>query len=99
VRERLHDGFAEPAALTGLAAMAGVHVGHLTRMFRRHYGRSIGAYQRAARVEWAARRLAAGEPLAAIAAGAGFADQSHFTRAFKRHFGSTPARYRAALRG
>jgi AraC-like DNA-binding protein len=34
------------------------------------------------------------EPLAEIAASAGFADQSHFTRVFRRQVGTTPARYR-----
>jgi len=38
------------------------------------------------------------EPLAEIAARAGFADQSHFTREFKRHFGITPGHYRSAHR-
>ena len=97
VRERLHDTLAEPIALADLAQMAGVHAGHLTRMFRRHYGRSIGGYHRAVRLEWAARQLAAGEPLAAIAAAAGFADQSHFTRAFRKQFGNPPGRYRATI--
>jgi AraC family transcriptional regulator len=94
VRERLHDAFDQPASLSHLAAIAGVHSGHLTRAFRRHYGQSVGAYQRAVRLEWAAGQLAAGEPLAVVAASAGFADQSHFTRAFKRQFGRTPGQYR-----
>jgi AraC family transcriptional regulator len=96
VRERLHDAFDDRASLTDLAAMAGVHPGHLTRAFRRHYGRSVGAYQRAVRLDWAAGQLTAGAPLAAVSSNAGFADQSHFTRAFKRQFGRTPGQYRAA---
>ena len=96
VRERLHDGFADAPTLDTLARIAGVHPGHLTRVFRRHYGRSIGAYLRDVRVEWTARRLATSDdPLIAIAAAAGFADQSHFTRAFKARFGCTPGRYRS----
>jgi AraC-like DNA-binding protein len=41
----------------------------------------------------ARRRLLAGEPIAEIAAGTGFVDQSHLTRQFKRVMGTTPARY------
>lgn len=96
VRERLHDGFDEPVGLSCLAGLAGVHPGHLTRTFRRHYGQSVGAYQRAVRLEWAAGQLAAGAALADVSSGAGFSDQSHFTRAFKRQFGRTPGQYRAA---
>ena len=94
VRERLHDAFDQPVSLAALAAIGGVHPGHLTRAFRRHYGQSVGAYQRAVRLEWAAGQLAAGEALAVVSSSAGFADQSHFTRAFKRQFGRTPGRYR-----
>jgi AraC family transcriptional regulator len=51
------------------------------------------------RLAWAAAELArGGKPLAEIAAGAGFADQSHFTRIFRRHVGTTPARYREQAR-
>ena len=100
VRERLHDGFADSVTLAELAEIAGVHPGHLTRMFRRHYGQSIGEYMREARLEWTARQLAAsGDPLVAIAAAAGFSDQSHFTRAFRRRFGCAPGEYRSRVRG
>lgn len=96
VRDRLHDELDQPPSLSGLAAIAGVHPGHLTRAFRRYYGQSVGAYHRAVRLEWAAGRLSAGAPLAVVSSSAGFADQSHFTRAFKRQFGRTPGQYRAA---
>ena len=96
VRDRLHDGFADSVTLWELAAIAGVHPGHLTRMFRRHFGRSVGAYQREVRLDWAAGQLGAcGDRLAAIAASAGFSDQSHFSRAFRQRFGCTPGEYRA----
>jgi AraC-like DNA-binding protein len=43
--------------------------------------------------------IAAGEPLAEIAVGAGFSDQSHFNRHFKKAFGLTPGRWSALVRG
>jgi AraC family transcriptional regulator len=99
VRARLHDDFAASPALDELAALAGVHPGHLTRAFRQHYGSSIGSYLRSLRLDWASKRLVVSdEPLAAIAAAAGFADQSHFTRSFRASFGCTPAVYRSRVR-
>jgi AraC-like DNA-binding protein len=95
VRERLHGALTDPVSLDELATIAGVHPGHLTRVFRRYYGRSIGAYQRDVRLDWACRRLTGtADPLAAIASAAGFADQSHFTRVFRRRFGCTPGAWR-----
>lgn len=89
---------AEPAAehtMSSLAAKAGVHPTHLARMLRRHYGCSVGAYVRARRVRAACGALRAGTaPLAAIAADAGFADQSHFARVFRAVMGMSPSDYR-----
>jgi AraC family transcriptional regulator len=99
VRDRLHDGFGQPQDLQTLAAEAGVHPGHLTRAFRRRFGRSIGDYLRLVRLEWAAHRLTtSNDMLVDVAAAAGFADQSHFTRLFRQQFGCTPARYRQRVR-
>ena len=95
VVERLHDPAAELAGLGELAEGAAVDPAHLGRVFRRHYGVSIGTYVRRLRLDSAAATLAGTDaPLVQIAAAEGFADQSHFTRAFKRHTGVTPARYR-----
>jgi AraC family transcriptional regulator len=99
----LHD---EPPAALRVAALAqavDVHPAHLARTFRERFGLSIGAYARRRRLEWAAARLARSDgsadlSLAALAAEAGFADQSHFTRAFKRWAGLTPDRYRQRSR-
>jgi AraC family transcriptional regulator len=91
----LHARFAERFEVGDVAAAAGVHPAHLARVFRRHYGVSVGAYVRRLRLDWAAERLTStDEPLASIAFEAGFSHQSHFTRAFRDHTGLTPARYR-----
>lgn len=99
VREILHERFLDPPSAFEVAAEVGVHPSHLARTFRAHYGDSLGGYARRLRLEWAAEHLVrTDEPLAVLAAEAGFVDQSHFTRAFKRRFGLTPARYRLAHR-
>jgi AraC family transcriptional regulator len=95
VRGLLHDQFAENLTLEAIAAEAGVHPVHLARVFRQHCGRTLGDYVRQLRVEFAARQLITTQtPLAALALGAGFADQSHFCRTFKRHTGISPASFR-----
>jgi AraC family transcriptional regulator len=82
--------------LVELAEAVGVHPTHLARVFRVHYGVSVGEYGRRLKVTRAATEVARSDkPLAVIAARAGFADQSHFTRLFKQYVGTTPARYRA----
>jgi AraC-like DNA-binding protein len=53
------------------------------------------AWQVNQRVNLARDRLRAGEAIAEVAYGLGFADQSHFQRVFKAHAAVTPARYRA----
>lgn len=95
VRDLLHDRFAEPLTLAEIAANAGVHETHLARVFRRYHGRTIGEYVRDLRLAFARSQLAGTtRPLSAIAADAGFSDQSHLTRRFKRRFGMTPTEYR-----
>jgi AraC family transcriptional regulator len=95
--ELLRARSGERIRLSDLAAEVGVHPAHLARVFRAHHGVSVGEYGRRVRLTRAAEEIAAGDaPLAAIAARAGFADQSHFTRLFREYVGMTPARYRDA---
>lgn len=81
------------------AAVAAIHPVHLTRVFRRQFGCTVSAYIRRLRVQQAARLLAGQQPLARIAAHAGFADQSHCTREFRRETRLRPAEYRALITG
>lgn len=95
VLERLHDQPDMPPSLHELAALAGVHPAHLARSFRQAHGLSVGEYQRRLRIERACEALgnsACG--IAAIAADAGFADQSHFARVFRHVTGETPRAWR-----
>lgn|SRR5262245_47178367 len=99
-RDFLHEHFADGVSLTELATSAEVHPSHLTRMFRRYYGCSVGDYVLRLRLEYAACELGASDQsLAEIATAAGFYDQSHFTHAFKAILKMTPAEYRAVVRG
>lgn len=100
VRRALARIDAAPAAAVPLAELArecGASRFGLLRAFAREVGITPHAYRVDRRVRLARRLLAAGEAPAAVAAAAGFADQSHLTRAFAERFGVTPARYRAAV--
>ena len=91
----LREDFRQPLELRRIAATIGVHPTHLCRAFRRFRGHTISDAVIGARVQYVARRLAdADEPLAEIAADAGFTDQSHLTRTFKRVTGSPPGDHR-----
>ena len=98
-KARLHDDPAARLTLGELAADAGVHPVYLATAFRRWFGQTVASYVRQLRIELACRQLASSDaPLADIALGAGFADQSHFGRAFRRAMQVTPAAYRAETR-
>jgi len=95
-RELVHDRFREKLRLYDVASAVDVHPSHLAKTFRAHFHVSMGTYIRRLRIEWATRQVAeTGESLSAIAARAGFADQSHLTREFRKRNGVTPRQYRA----
>ena len=99
VEDALEASISSPPTVEQLAAMAGVHPGHLLKTFRRYHGATIANFVRQRRVEHArAELLRATKPISVIALEAGFADQSHFTRAFRQAFGETPGQYVRATR-
>ncbi len=97
VRALLHI---DPARdLTGLAAAVGWSPWHLSRMFHRATGCTLGAYRRRLRIRAALDEITgdASPGLAAVAVHNGFADQAHMTRAIRAETGSTPAALRRDL--
>src|SRR6266540_1907206 len=97
--EFLRAHYVESLAVTQVADAVGVHPAHLARVFRAHFGCTIGDYLRQLRIDSASRKLAETEcALSEIATAAGFYDQAHFTRTFKRLTGLTPAEFRASTR-
>ncbi|WP_159942823.1 MULTISPECIES: helix-turn-helix domain-containing protein [unclassified Nocardiopsis] len=95
VRERCADPRLTPEVL---ARRHSVSVRHVTALFA-EAGTSPAAFIREQRLNRAHRALTdprqAHRTIAAIAAGAGFADRTTFTRAFVRRYGATPAELRA----
>jgi len=96
-RDRLVESL-HHVSLAAIARERDVHVVHLARAFREHFGLTVGSFVRRHRLIAASRLMRDPQvPLAQIAHQAGFADQSHMTREFKHAFGTTPARWRDRL--
>jgi len=94
-RDLLHDHHGQVARTSEIARAVGVDTTRLSRSFRRFYRVSIGGYARKLRLDWAIERLVgSSDPIASIAADAGFSDQSHFTRLLKHYSGRTPGQFR-----
>ena len=66
---------------------------HLATRFREAVGLPPKALGRLIRIEHAAKRVRAGDPLADIAYEGGYADQSHFNRDFRELVGCTPTQF------
>jgi AraC family transcriptional regulator len=93
--EILHAEFRNPFSLTAIARRVGTHPVHLARTFQRRHGTTMGEYVRRLRISCAVEALGKREiSLSAIAAQAGFADQSHLGRIFKASTGMTPLQFR-----
>lgn len=90
-----HAGERTPAAT--LERVTGLDRFTLARQFRAAYGTSPDRYRTQRRLALARAAIERGQPLARVAAEAGFADQSHMTRQFRRTYGVTPARWAALI--
>jgi AraC-like DNA-binding protein len=95
VREHLAAHPTGETRAADLERIAGMDRWSIARQFRRAFGTSPDRYRRMRRLAVARDAIAAGEPLATVAAGTGFADQSHMTRHFTRTYGLTPGRWAA----
>ena len=95
---QVRDSLTTPSRGVRLAAAARaarVHPVYLARMFRRHYGCSVGDVAKRSRLRLAARLLGEPDlPLTDVAGEAGFADQAHLCREFRLGTGVTPLQYR-----
>lgn len=96
VLARIRDGYRENLPNGDLARVAGLSVRAFERKFLQSFHVTPQAYLRKLRVRMACRALVfTDQPLAEVAVGCGFADQSHFNHEFRRQLGRTPREYRA----
>jgi len=85
----------EPLRMPDVAAVAGVSVRQLERLFRTHLGRSPRNAMTLLRMKKACSYLVEMDmPIIEIALACGFPSPSHFAVTFKETFGLTPSAYR-----
>jgi AraC-like DNA-binding protein len=82
-----------PLEMAALARAAGIGQRTLERRFRAETGLAPAAWRRQRVLLAALERLAAGEPVKAVAADSGYRTPSAFVAAFRGAFGVTPGRY------
>ncbi|MDQ7832305.1 MAG: helix-turn-helix transcriptional regulator [Desulfovibrionaceae bacterium] len=93
VCRHLLDDPGDRRTLPELAARAGAVDRTLLRLFLKETGLTFRLWRRQARLLAALRRLAAGEPVTAVALDLGYESQSAFIAMFRRALGVTPGRY------
>ena len=89
--ERIAAG--DGRATAALARSVGMGKRTFERRFMAETGMSPALWRRHALLLGAVERLAAGVPVKAVAADAGYATASAFVAAFRKRFGVTPSRY------
>lgn len=87
------SGAPEADFTPALAAAVGVSARVLERRFTAETGLSPGRWRQQHALLAALERIAAGQPVKAVADAAGYASPSAFIAAFRKSFGVTPARY------
>jgi AraC-like DNA-binding protein len=95
VLAHLHDHFAEPVSIGGMADLACLSTSAFQRMFRRHTRMTMVSYINRLRIGRACSMLIeSAMPVATIAADVGFTNLSLFNRKFARTKGDTPSNFR-----
>lgn len=99
VRSHLQSGLDQPVSLETLAAECGIGVRHLSRIFRKVTGMTIGHCLAVARIEHAKRLLCGTSVMIKeVSWRCGFREQAAFTTAFRRATGLSPSAFRCAPR-
>jgi len=97
---RLNSELPNRLSLGEAADVCGMSRALFCPIFKRSMGVTFAQFALRARLAWVlSRLLSSDEPIASIAAAAGFTDESHLHRTFVKHYGCTPGFYRRFHRG
>lgn len=93
--EYIHTHLHARITVEELCSVSRLSRSHLSRLFRREAGMSIGQYITARRLEAARKALEfTAQSIPDIAHTLAFSSESHFITVFRRHMGITPGEYR-----
>lgn len=96
--EYIHTHLHTRITVDELCAVSGLSRSHLSRLFRREVGITMGEYITRRRLDAARNALEfSDQPIPDIANTLAFSSQSHFISVFRRHCGMTPGEYRRQL--
>lgn len=85
---------------SALAASQSVSLGYLSTVFKKETGKTISAYIRERRMEYAAYLLhTTSLQVQTVALHCGIMDVQYFSKLFKKHYGKTPSEYRPCRGG
>lgn len=90
----IDEHYREDTPVTALAAMTGMCVSNLEKLFRKHLGLTPCAYRSAVRVRHAKMLLAGGCTVFEAAQLSGFTDPFYFSRLFRKITGCAPETYK-----
>jgi transcriptional regulator GlxA family with amidase domain len=91
ILEEMEARIEEPASREELAALVGVSVRQLERLFATHLGSSFGEHSIGIRLDRAQALLRqTAMPVLAVAVACGFVSASHFSRSYRQRFGHPP---------
>ena len=92
----IEQNYSDDIKSTDIAAAAGYHPYHLSKLFIKHLGVSPHAYLNRVRLSCAERLLISTDlPITAVSAESGFNSTVSFTKNFKEKHGITPTAYRS----
>lgn len=99
VERYIRDHLAEELSVKNLADMVYIGADHLTRSFKKRYGKTVTDYILEQRMNLAGELLK--DPrltITMVSDAVGFGNYSYFTEQFKRAYGKTPREYRKQFR-
>lgn len=99
VEHYIREHLAEDLSVKNLADMVYVGADHLTRTFKKRYGKTVTDYILEQRMNLAGELLKDSRlTITMVSDAVGFGNYSYFTEQFKRTFGKTPREYRKQFR-